>query len=154
MGSCGKRESWGRKDDGWDAGRALDSICEESYEAGHLVITFLQPWASDAGFVSCIQVAQLPLSLKDSNWHHICIAWTTRDGLWSAYQDGELRGSGENLAAWHPIKPHGILILGQEQVRIRKNASQVITPPTPGPSHSRAPPPMKKTVSTLSDPPI
>ncbi|XP_047644365.1 neuronal pentraxin receptor [Phacochoerus africanus] len=61
------------------------------------------------------KVAQLPLSLKDSGWHHICIAWTTRDGLWSAYQDGELRGSGENLAAWHPIKPHGILILGQEQ---------------------------------------
>ncbi|CAH6791187.1 Nptxr [Phodopus roborovskii] len=62
-----------------------------------------------------LKVAQLPLSLKDNNWHHICIAWTTRDGLWSAYQDGELRGSGENLAAWHPIKPHGILILGQEQ---------------------------------------
>uniref|UniRef100_A0A8C3X7G4 Neuronal pentraxin receptor n=1 Tax=Catagonus wagneri TaxID=51154 RepID=A0A8C3X7G4_9CETA len=61
------------------------------------------------------KVAQLPLSLKDTGWHHICIAWTTRDGLWSAYQDGELRGSGENLAAWHPIKPHGILILGQEQ---------------------------------------
>ncbi|XP_069855955.1 neuronal pentraxin receptor [Dipodomys merriami] len=61
------------------------------------------------------KVAQLPLSLKDSNWHHICISWTTRDGLWSAYQDGELRGSGENLAAWHPIKPHGVLILGQEQ---------------------------------------
>ncbi|XP_052605188.1 neuronal pentraxin receptor [Peromyscus californicus insignis] len=61
------------------------------------------------------KVAQLPLSLKDNTWHHICIAWTTRDGLWSAYQDGELRGSGENLAAWHPIKPHGILILGQEQ---------------------------------------
>ncbi|XP_035147076.3 neuronal pentraxin receptor, partial [Callithrix jacchus] len=61
------------------------------------------------------KVAQLPLSLKDNGWHHICIAWTTRDGLWSAYQDGELQGSGENLAAWHPIKPHGILILGQEQ---------------------------------------
>nr|XP_004610768.1 unnamed protein product [Sorex araneus] len=61
------------------------------------------------------KVAQLPLSLKDNTWHHICIAWTTRDGLWSAYQDGEPRGSGENLAAWHPIKPHGILILGQEQ---------------------------------------
>ncbi|XP_059793381.1 neuronal pentraxin receptor [Balaenoptera ricei] len=61
------------------------------------------------------KVAQLPLSLKDNGWHHICLSWTTRDGLWSAYQDGELRGSGENLAAWHPIKPHGILILGQEQ---------------------------------------
>uniref|UniRef100_F7B4Q8 Neuronal pentraxin receptor n=1 Tax=Ornithorhynchus anatinus TaxID=9258 RepID=F7B4Q8_ORNAN len=61
------------------------------------------------------KVAQLPLNLKDGTWHHICVAWTTRDGLWSAYQDGELRGSSENLAAWHPIKPHGIMVLGQEQ---------------------------------------
>lgn len=84
---------------------------------------------------TCFQVAQLPLSLKDSGWHHICIAWTTRDGLWSAYQDGELRGSGENLAAWHPIKPHGILILGQEQVRLRVIsglATQVDAIPHPG----------------------
>ena len=91
-----------------------------------------QPGASDVGFGSCTQVAQLPLSLKDGNWHHICIAWTTRDGLWSAYLDGELRGSGENLAAWHPIKPHGILILGQEQVRLRESAS-----PSHYPAHSR-----------------
>ncbi|XP_024617321.1 neuronal pentraxin receptor, partial [Neophocaena asiaeorientalis asiaeorientalis] len=62
-----------------------------------------------------LYVAQLPLSLKDNGWHHICLSWTTRDGLWSAYQDGELQGSGENLAAWHPVRPHGILILGQEQ---------------------------------------
>uniref|UniRef100_A0A8D0H083 Neuronal pentraxin receptor n=1 Tax=Sphenodon punctatus TaxID=8508 RepID=A0A8D0H083_SPHPU len=61
------------------------------------------------------QVAQLPLNLKDGTWHHICITWTTRDGIWSAYQDGEQRGSSENLAAWHPIKPHGVIILGQEQ---------------------------------------
>uniref|UniRef100_A0A8C5TCE1 Neuronal pentraxin receptor n=1 Tax=Malurus cyaneus samueli TaxID=2593467 RepID=A0A8C5TCE1_9PASS len=61
------------------------------------------------------KVAQLPLSLKDKAWHHICVAWTTRDGKWSAYQDGEQWGAGENLASWHSIKPHGILILGQEQ---------------------------------------
>lgn len=81
-------------------------------------------------------MAQLPLSLKDNGWHHICIAWTTRDGLWSAYQDGELQGSGENLAAWHPIKPHGILILGQEQVRLRvmlRLEAQVDVPPTRAP---------------------
>lgn len=123
MGSCEKRESWGRKDNNQDAGQALGSSVEGSFEAGRLIITLLQPWASDLGFGSCIQVAQLPLSLQDSNWHHICIAWTTRDGLWSAYQDGELQGSGENLAAWHPIKPHGILILGQEQVRLKESAS-------------------------------
>ncbi|KAJ7398521.1 Neuronal pentraxin receptor [Pitangus sulphuratus] len=61
------------------------------------------------------KVAQLPLSLKDKAWHHICVAWTTRDGKWSAYQDGEQRGAGENLASWHSIKPQGVIILGQEQ---------------------------------------
>uniref|UniRef100_A0A672KTT8 Neuronal pentraxin-2-like n=1 Tax=Sinocyclocheilus grahami TaxID=75366 RepID=A0A672KTT8_SINGR len=61
------------------------------------------------------KVAQLPLSLSDGRWHHICITWTTRDGLWEAYQDGQRLGSGENLAPWHPIKQGGVLILGQEQ---------------------------------------
>ncbi|KAK6476063.1 neuronal pentraxin-2-like [Huso huso] len=61
------------------------------------------------------KVAQLPLSVSDGRWHHICITWTTRDGLWEAYQDGEKLGSGENLAPWHPIKPGGVIILGQEQ---------------------------------------
>lgn len=67
------------------------------------------------------QVAQLPLTLSDGRWHHICITWTTRDGFWEAYQDGERLGTGDNLAPWHPIKPGGVIILGQEQVRaVRK----------------------------------
>uniref|UniRef100_A0A8C9SF51 Si:dkey-14o18.2 n=1 Tax=Scleropages formosus TaxID=113540 RepID=A0A8C9SF51_SCLFO len=57
----------------------------------------------------------LPLSLSDGKWHHLCVSWSTRDGLWEAYQDGVKRGSGENLSAWHPIKPGGVFILGQEQ---------------------------------------
>lgn len=64
------------------------------------------------------QVAQLPLSVSDGRWHHICITWTTRDGFWEAYQDGERLGTGDNLAPWHPIKPGGVIILGQEQVRL------------------------------------
>ncbi|XP_071767954.1 neuronal pentraxin-2b [Centroberyx gerrardi] len=61
------------------------------------------------------KVAQLPLSVRDGRWHHVCVAWTTRDGQWDAYQDGEKLGTGDNLAAWHPIKPGGVIILGQEQ---------------------------------------
>ncbi|MGH0119407.1 UNVERIFIED_CONTAM: hypothetical protein FKN15_022542 [Acipenser sinensis] len=61
------------------------------------------------------KVAQLPLQLTESRWHHVCITWTLRDGEWHAYQDGELRGHGDNLAAWHPIRAGGVLILGQEQ---------------------------------------
>ncbi|KAF0025228.1 hypothetical protein F2P81_022109 [Scophthalmus maximus] len=61
------------------------------------------------------KVAQLPLEVRDGRWHHICISWTTRDGQWEAYQNGERLGNGDNLAAWHPIKPGGVIILGQEQ---------------------------------------
>lgn len=66
-----------------------------------------------------LQVAKLPFIINDGKWHHICITWTTRDGVWEAFQDGVLRGTGENLAPYHPIKPNGVLVLGQEQVRLK-----------------------------------
>ncbi|KAK0139135.1 Neuronal pentraxin-1 [Merluccius polli] len=61
------------------------------------------------------KAVSLPLSLSDGKWHHVCVTWSTRDGKWEVFQDGVQRGSGENLSAWHPIKPGGIFILGQEQ---------------------------------------
>ncbi|XP_039356206.1 neuronal pentraxin-1 [Mauremys reevesii] len=61
------------------------------------------------------KVAKLPFVINDGKWHHICITWTTRDGVWEAYQDGTQGGHGENLAPYHPIKPQGVLVLGQEQ---------------------------------------
>ncbi|XP_026156067.1 neuronal pentraxin-1 [Mastacembelus armatus] len=57
----------------------------------------------------------LPITMTDGKWHHVCVTWTTRDGVWEAYQDGVKKGSGQNLSAWHPIKPGGTFILGQEQ---------------------------------------
>lgn len=61
-------------------------------------------------------MAKLPFVINDGKWHHICVTWTTRDGVWEAYQDGTQGGNGENLAPYHPIKPQGVLVLGQEQV--------------------------------------
>ncbi|XP_037546285.1 neuronal pentraxin receptor b [Nematolebias whitei] len=74
------------------------------------------------------KVAQLPLSLPQDDWQHICISWTLRDGVWKAYQGGKMKGRGEGLAAWHPIKPGGVLILGQEQDTLggRFDASQAL----------------------------
>ncbi|XP_053742914.1 neuronal pentraxin-1 [Synchiropus splendidus] len=57
----------------------------------------------------------LPLTVSDGKWHHVCVTWSTREGHWEAYQDGMQRGSGMNLSPWHPIKPGGVFILGQEQ---------------------------------------
>ncbi|XP_034748458.1 neuronal pentraxin-1-like [Etheostoma cragini] len=57
----------------------------------------------------------MPITMTDGKWHHVCMTWTTRDGVWEAYQDGVKKGSGQNLSAWHPIKPGGTFILGQEQ---------------------------------------
>lgn len=45
--------------------------------------------------------------------------------MWEAFQDGEKLGTGENLAPWHPIKPGGVLILGQEQVSEWTGCSRV-----------------------------
>ncbi|CAK6438598.1 unnamed protein product [Pipistrellus nathusii] len=61
------------------------------------------------------KVAKLPFAINDGKWHHLCVTWTTRDGVWEAFQDGTQAGSGENLAPYHPIKPQGVLVLGQEQ---------------------------------------
>lgn len=54
--------------------------------------------------------------MTDGKWHHVCVTWSTRDGVWEAYQDGVKKGTGQNLSAWHSIRPGGIFILGQEQV--------------------------------------
>uniref|UniRef100_A0A3B4F2D8 GATA zinc finger domain-containing protein 14-like n=1 Tax=Pundamilia nyererei TaxID=303518 RepID=A0A3B4F2D8_9CICH len=61
------------------------------------------------------KAATLPITMTDEKWHHVCVTWSTRDGVWEAYQDGAKKGTGQNLSAWHPIKPGGIFILGQEQ---------------------------------------
>nr|XP_020471097.1 neuronal pentraxin-1-like [Monopterus albus] len=57
----------------------------------------------------------LPITMTDGKWHHVCVTWSTHDGIWEAYQDGVEKGSGQNLSAWHHIRPGGTLILGQEQ---------------------------------------
>ncbi|XP_018603260.1 neuronal pentraxin-1-like [Scleropages formosus] len=57
----------------------------------------------------------LPISLTGGTWHHVCVTWSARDGLWEAFLDGMPKGSGEDLSAWHTIKPGGVFILGQEQ---------------------------------------
>ncbi|KAJ8406691.1 hypothetical protein AAFF_G00296070 [Aldrovandia affinis] len=74
------------------------------------------------------KVAQLPLSLPPDSWQHVCVSWTLRDGVWKAYQGGKLKGEGEGLAAWHPIRAGGVLILGQEQDTLggRFDASQAL----------------------------
>lgn len=74
--------------------------------------------------MSLLQVAKLPFLINDGKWHHLCITWTTRDGMWEAFQDGVMRGSGENLAPYHPIKPEGVLVLGQEQVIIHLHITE------------------------------
>ncbi|KAM8879934.1 neuronal pentraxin receptor-like isoform 2-T2 [Spinachia spinachia] len=78
-------------------------------------LVLLQGVHSPAELLINDKVAQLPLSLPEDQWQHICVSWTLRDGVWKAYQGGKLKGRGEGLAAWHPIKPGGVLILGQEQ---------------------------------------
>nr|XP_043909259.1 neuronal pentraxin-1 [Solea senegalensis] len=57
----------------------------------------------------------LPVTMTDRKWHHVCVTWWTRDGVWEVFQDGVKKGSGQNLSSWQSVKPGGVFILGQEQ---------------------------------------
>uniref|UniRef100_A0A3B4AQL6 Pentraxin family member n=1 Tax=Periophthalmus magnuspinnatus TaxID=409849 RepID=A0A3B4AQL6_9GOBI len=61
------------------------------------------------------QAVSLPLSLSDGKWHHVCVTWATRDGVWEVFQDGQKRGAGRDLSPWEAVRPGGVFILGQEQ---------------------------------------
>ncbi|KAG9338864.1 hypothetical protein JZ751_025304, partial [Albula glossodonta] len=99
------------------------SVAEQPNE-----LVLLQGLHSPVELLISDKVAQLPLSLPPDTWQHVCISWTLRDGVWKAYQGGKLKGEGEGLAAWHPIRPGGVLILGQEQDTLggRFDASQAL----------------------------
>ncbi|CAI9561980.1 unnamed protein product, partial [Staurois parvus] len=34
------------------------------------------------------KAATLPLAINDAKWHHVCVTWSTRDGVWESYLDG------------------------------------------------------------------
>lgn len=61
------------------------------------------------------QAVTLPVTMNDGKWHHVCVTWSTHDGVWEAYQDGTKKGSGQNLSPWQPVRAGGTFILGQEQ---------------------------------------
>ncbi len=53
--------------------------------------------------------------VNDGLWHHICIYWSTKYGVWGIYKDGVLKGSGAGLKHNYNLKSDGVLIIGQEQ---------------------------------------
>ncbi|NXV58834.1 NPTX1 protein, partial [Molothrus ater] len=63
------------------------------------------------------QAVALSLSPAPGRWQHLCVTWAASGGTWRSFQDGIPRGRGEGLAPGHPLRPHGVVVLGQEQVR-------------------------------------
>ncbi|EHB14236.1 hypothetical protein GW7_05760 [Heterocephalus glaber] len=59
---------------------------------------------------------ELPLQpLLDSQWHHICVSWTSIQGRYWLYVDRRLVASGSHFREDYEIPPGGSLVLGQEQ---------------------------------------
>lgn len=54
--------------------------------------------------------------INDGNWHFVCVAWMSAQGLYEVYVDGGLHHTGYNLSANSVIESNGTLIIGQEQV--------------------------------------
>ncbi|XP_075583447.1 neuronal pentraxin-2-like [Pelecanus crispus] len=61
------------------------------------------------------QAVGLALAPWPGRWQHVCVTWAAPGGTWRSFQNGVPRGQGEGLAPGHPLRPHGVLVLGQEQ---------------------------------------
>ncbi|XP_054276634.1 sushi, von Willebrand factor type A, EGF and pentraxin domain-containing protein 1-like [Macrosteles quadrilineatus] len=55
------------------------------------------------------------ITANDGYWHHICVEWTSADGLWNVYKDGTLEDGGTGLANNSYIPGGGVMVLGQDQ---------------------------------------
>ena len=41
---------------------------------------------------------------EDGRWHHICVTWSSDEGQWQIYKDGELADEGDGLAVGTDIE--------------------------------------------------
>ena len=41
---------------------------------------------------------------EDGRWHHICVTWSSDQGQWKIYKDGELADEGDGLAVGTDIE--------------------------------------------------
>ncbi|GFR11206.1 sushi, von Willebrand factor type A, EGF and pentraxin domain-containing protein 1 [Trichonephila clavata] len=70
-----------------------------------------------SGFVLYVNMDKVvtDVTANDGHWHHICITWSSNQGAWALYKDGEEQDSGIGLAPNTYIPMTGTIILGQEQ---------------------------------------
>jgi hypothetical protein len=55
------------------------------------------------------------IKIIDDIWHFICVSWSSNEGLFEIFLDGELNTEGYNLSAGNPVPGNGVFIIGQEQ---------------------------------------
>lgn len=58
------------------------------------------------------------ITLNDGEWHFICATWTSTNGKYDIFIDGNLRDSGYNLSTNSVIEANGTIVVGQEQVSV------------------------------------
>ncbi|XP_078697477.1 uncharacterized protein LOC144925373 [Branchiostoma floridae x Branchiostoma belcheri] len=51
----------------------------------------------------------------DGAWHMVTVTWQNKNGEWKVFVDGQLKATGNGLAAGHTIRPGGTWVLGQDQ---------------------------------------
>lgn len=57
----------------------------------------------------------LPVFQSDGQWHHFCVTWQQRQGMWTISADGKEKASASGLSASQAIYGHGTFIIGQDQ---------------------------------------
>lgn len=54
----------------------------------------------------------IDLGLDDVRWHHICVTWSSRYGLWKVFKDGQLLDQGNQMKRGRTIAPGGRYYIG------------------------------------------
>ena len=55
------------------------------------------------------------ITANDGTWTFLCVTWSSLEGLWVIYVNGQVIDHGEKLSEGQKIASGGVLVVGQEQ---------------------------------------
>ena len=59
------------------------------------------------------------IKINDREWHHICVVWSSKNGHYAFYKDGEKAGSGIiSDSIGRPLDNGGVWVIGQDRETI------------------------------------
>lgn len=72
-------------------------VCCVEHEEERLIRAWITPGGEEVRLtLKEIDVIKIPVALKENQWYHICMSWSTKTGHWDFFLNGKLRSHGYN----------------------------------------------------------